>query len=623
MLTWRDILRYINLILYCNWRYCETSLTSNVNISVQDTNDVRNDLEGEEEEKEEGKLSDEAKKISLSGWSEDKNQNIQSILNVDYDLGLAKRYLQMLGERNESVWNHLNEIVNYVVRNRRPDSMRYFEEVSRDLRAKKYVRQPDTFEDKRELPKNLEESNKLLKFYRMVQCLHDSEDPFAEGQIVDIDILTNFGLLSEAGVGIPKTEIFNLYMNMRLLAKISPIKKIIFWGKILGTLRDYYIVESEPSEKGWEERKARYAEKTEFPDAIDYVEEEGGESTPMKKEDENLPEDNPLLIDNPYDRISNVKNPKLRNFSIPPLPTAEFTEERFPPNEPPGEGVNRYVYYVCNDPTGEWIELPDVTPQQIVRARNIRKIFTGILDTEILTFPSYPWKERHLLRAQIARISASTHVSPAGFYTNGSEEETIPMEEGELFIENEEYNPFALRELVSDDLEYWVHHKQFILSHGTTSAWQPSIEEPSEGLEEQPRRLELPPDILRSLSEDVSEEGGPVWTARPTAKVMDENSGVVLRSNVWPGAVTVTKDRLFLNCYMGWGYKASPPTFKPFLPGSVQKEYPIGPEIMEMTDPTVEMEEARWQQLHPVIIPYMGGEEMVSEEAPMDDEDFD
>ena len=60
---------------------------------------------------------------------------------------------------------------------------------------------------------------------------------------------------------------------------------------------------------------------------------------------------------------------------------------------------------------------------QIVAARQIRKLFTGRLDTPILTYPpfpdnrnKFPGKEENYLRAQIARISATTHVSPAGYY---------------------------------------------------------------------------------------------------------------------------------------------------------------------------------------------------------------
>lgn len=117
------------------------------------------------------------------------------------------------------------------------------------------------------------------------------------------------------------------------------------------------------------------------------------------------------------------------------------------------------VYFVCNEPgLDKWIELPPVTPQQILIARQIVRCCTGNLDTpvrgdqyiepfpcrvgvpdktkwtvftsQIHTFPPFPGTERNYLRAQIARISAATLVSPIGFFTlaGEDEEEALPEE---------------------------------------------------------------------------------------------------------------------------------------------------------------------------------------------------
>lgn len=48
---------------------------------------------------------------------------------------------------------------------------------------------------------------------------------------------------------------------------------------------------------------------------------------------------------------------------------------------------------------------------------------------QIHSFPSFPGTEKNYLRAQIARISASTHISPVGFFTFGEEDEEKEMEE--------------------------------------------------------------------------------------------------------------------------------------------------------------------------------------------------
>lgn len=55
-----------------------------------------------------------------------------------------------------------------------------------------------------------------------------------------------------------------------------------------------------------------------------------------------------------------------------------------------------------------------------------RTVFTS----QIHTFPPFPGTERNYLRAQIARISAATLVSPIGFFTLATEdeEEALPEE---------------------------------------------------------------------------------------------------------------------------------------------------------------------------------------------------
>jgi radial spoke head protein 4A len=94
--------------------------------------------------------------------------------------------------------------------------------------------------------------------------------------------------------------------------------------------------------------------------------------------------------------------------------------------EPHGIGVNQYTYFVTNSPGLPWIKLPDIKPAMISQARKIRCLFTGCLSSEIDGFSPYFGLEKEYLRAQIARISATTHISPAGYYLltgNEGEEE--------------------------------------------------------------------------------------------------------------------------------------------------------------------------------------------------------
>ena len=45
------------------------------------------------------------------------------------------------------------------------------------------------------------------------------------------------------------------------------------------------------------------------------------------------------------------------------------------------------------------MELPLVTPQQIVAARNTKYVFTGDLNAAIKSYPPFSGKEKHLVRS--------------------------------------------------------------------------------------------------------------------------------------------------------------------------------------------------------------------------------
>ena len=133
------------------------------------------------------------------------------------------------------------------------------------------------------------------------------------------------------------------------------------------------------------------------------------------------------------------------------------------PKEARGTGANKFVYYVCQDPGLPWVKLPSVTPAQITVARQIRKFFTGRLDTPVVSYPPFPGNEANYLRAQIARISAGTQVSPQGFFQageeEGEEEDEAPRDSYEV---NTDFEGRQVAEMV-ESLSFWVHHTQHIL----------------------------------------------------------------------------------------------------------------------------------------------------------------
>lgn len=61
--------------------------------------------------------------------------------------------------------------------------------------------------------------------------------------------------------------------------------------------------------------------------------------------------------------------------------------------------------------------------------------------------------------------------------------------------------------------------------------------------------------------------------------------------------INIFYNRKFENIYIGWGHKYTIHGFSLARLPHPEYEYELGPEIMEITDPTVEMEEA-WRLAH-------------------------
>ena len=202
--------------------------------------------------------------------------------------------------------------------------------------------------------------------------------------------------------------------------------------------------------------------------------------------------------------------------------------------------------------------MPVCTPQHIQVARKIRKFFTGRLDAGVVSYPPFPGNEANLLRAQIARISAATHISPIGFYKFDEEGEGGEEEARENYIPNEEFEAIQVRELC--DINNWTHHVLHILPQGRTRWWNPKqrneeeeIDEDEEEEKEEPDEPEpeVGPQLLTPLAEDSEIDGQPAWTAKISSNLVSQFAIAVVRSNLWPGAYAFAHDRKFENIYIG------------------------------------------------------------------------
>jgi radial spoke head protein 4A len=94
-----------------------------------------------------------------------------------------------------------------------------------------------------------------------------------------------------------------------------------------------------------------------------------------------------------------IKGTVLDYFVVEGTVDAGEPVEGGEPMETRGTGVNKFAYWVSNTPNGEWVELPDIKPSQLIAARTIKYTFTGNLDSKIFTNPFYYDSEKIYLRA--------------------------------------------------------------------------------------------------------------------------------------------------------------------------------------------------------------------------------
>lgn len=258
-------------------------------------------------------------------------------------------------------------------------------------------------------------------------------------------------------------------------------------------------------------------------------------------------------------------------------------EKADPHMEPYGSGANQYVYFAANSPGGKWTQLPNVLPQQIMLARQMRRFFTGNLAAPVLGFPRFPWGEAAYLRAQIARISAATVLAPKGAFEVDDRDDLVEIQDSEP---------------ISPDVNSWVHARPHLLQLGRCTQEE---REENEDAPRDPLHEEQPQGRLSAIAGDESKlfPNGSAWSVRSSPQFggtenPNPRAYVVVRSVAWPGAVTVAKlgQKRVVNFYMGNGHKFLGSPYTPPPPPAIQAEFvPVfNPEqeedpLLEQTDP--------------------------------------
>jgi len=183
--------------------------------------------------------------------------------------------------------------------------------------------------------------------------------------------------------------------------------------------------------------------------------------------------------------------------------------------------------------------------------------------------PWFPGKERHLLRAQIARISATCSLAPKGWYEPDDE-----AGEGRIKEAEDPIGAFPPQEELESEAG-WCHRMSCLNKIGKASF--PNVDElqGSELISEAQAKVinaqieaegEVP-GLLSGLEGDLAplkpDENNIAWSFKSFGdkglyKFGDADKShrvTAARSLIWPGAATVAQGTKFANIYVGYALK--------------------------------------------------------------------
>ena len=201
----------------------------------------------------------------------------------------------------------------------------------------------------------------------------------------------------------------------------------------------------------------------------------------------------------------------------------------------------------------------------------MKKMLTGNLNAEIF---GYPGKERNFLRAQLARIQHTTNIVPKGIFE--MDEETNAMKYAE---EQPELTTDTLK-----SLENWCSLNPIILKVGRCTHTEPLHipEEEREAYKEKLAEEDKTEEILKAINEQTPIGKDPAWSVQTKGDTQAYNKpggeGTVsyainvIKSNRWPGAITIAKNGQYCSIYVGDAIKRGDALFNPTEPPEVQSD---------------------------------------------------
>lgn len=94
-----------------------------------------------------------------------------------------------------------------------------------------------------------------------------------------------------------------------------------------------------------------------------------------------------------------------------------------------------------------------------------------------------------------------------------------------------------------------------------------------------------------------------------------------MRSNLWPGAFAFARGEIADMIYVGWGHKYCSRNYLPSALPQMYEEYPLGPDILEINDPSVAEEKEYRQKQDEKLVAAEENTDNEGEESEEEEED--
>ncbi|SBS85101.1 radial spoke head protein, putative [Plasmodium malariae] len=404
--------------------------------------------------------------------------------NLLLSLNNAKDYLKKRNENGESVYDHICDIINFIVVEKPDKCYENFEIISSHIKESKKngctssndvnsnkVGQIDLKDNNLD---NYILSDYIKKKKEWLEKIKFLFQKSSENKPIRLPFIRNLyeqvKLINWAGYNIKKDLI--CYINNSIKQILKQYKEELislnFWGILKGIKNDYYILEGQLKKDtnifSRKKKNSIYSD-----DSTREVSSNGGSSSSILKNDNSSrgrgsrdndsrsnesrnsssrgrgSRDNDSRSNESRNSSNRDSNSRGNNHSDndDELYDKRGDKGRRGKTKRPGrekrkpsssgkyaytkedynhfnKNVNKHVYWVSINGTDKWILLKFTTPEYIKIASQTNKILTGNMNHIITSFPNIAIKEKHYLRAIISIISSNTHISPKNYYISKS-----------------------------------------------------------------------------------------------------------------------------------------------------------------------------------------------------------